>query len=198
MFCRQNSAVTVTDGLLRLAWHPHVTWQNSGPTEGRTTPSWEPSSWIRVASRDSSTLDAQANPRAKRSPRGKLFPRLESLQITSLSILGGPSPAPPPTQLSVHGPQTSLSRDIQHFPVINFGPIQCQPLAFRIRLLWEQANAGCQSPSYAPRTTAVAEPGSLDPLPGCPTISAADFVTQRPGPTFRACKLSGAELGLES
>ena len=28
-----------------------------------------------------------------------LFPRLESLQITRLSIFGGPSPAPPPTQL---------------------------------------------------------------------------------------------------
>ena len=29
-----------------------------------------------------------------------LFPRLESLQITRLSIFGGPSPAPPPTQAS--------------------------------------------------------------------------------------------------
>ena len=46
-----NSAVIVTNGLLRLAWRPHVTCQNPSPTEGRTTPSWEPSSRIRVAGR---------------------------------------------------------------------------------------------------------------------------------------------------
>lgn len=145
-----------------------------------------------------STLHAQANRGTKRSPKSTLFPSLESLQITTLSIFGSPSPAPPPNQLSLHGPQTLLSRGTQHLPVINFVLFRCQPLAFRIRLLRKKANAGCQSPSYAPRTTAVAEPGSPDPLRDCPTKSAADFVTRSPGPTFRACKLSGAELGLES
>lgn len=41
------------------------------PYGAEPPPSWEPSSWIRVSSRNSSTLDAQANPRAKRSPKSK-------------------------------------------------------------------------------------------------------------------------------
>lgn len=89
-----------------------------------------------------STLHAQANRRTKRSPKSTLFPSLESLQITTRSIFGSPSPAPPPNQLSVQGPQTLLSRGTQHLPVINCVPFRCQPLAFRIRLLGKKQRLG--------------------------------------------------------